>query len=152
MLVLLPFASIIFLQAWQLYVKHEAKERLEKALLETIVLQKDQFYWEEEGKEISMGGKLFDVKSFVVKGDKTIVTGIFDEKETAISAMLSGQAADDHLLIALLAWTQFFLSMVIICFSINLPRQVLRYLYPYSNSYKNICRKLLTPPPRFSFS
>jgi len=148
LLVLLPLASIIFLQLWQLYVKQEAKERLEQAFLETIVLQKDQFYWEEEEKEISIGGKMFDVKSFIVKNDSFIITGIYDEKETAINFMLSKQAGKDSLLIRLLLFTQFFFSVATI-FSIGgFSKQILQHAYFHLNRHRNIFRKILTPPPQ----
>jgi len=151
LLVILPLASIIFLQLWQLYVKYEAKERMEKAFLETIVLQKDQFYWEEEGKEISIGGKMFDVKSLTVRDNSFIITGIYDEKETAINSMLSKQVSNNSLLIRLLLFTQFFFSIATVLLMGGFSKQNLQHSYFRLNRYRNIFRAILTPPPKFHF-
>ncbi|HEU4633136.1 MAG TPA: hypothetical protein VFS22_04080, partial [Flavisolibacter sp.] len=143
LLVLLPFVSIIFLQLWQLHVKHEAKEKLEQAFLETIVLQRDQFYWEEEGKEISIGGRMFDVKSFLIKEGCFIITGIFDDKETAIHTMLSKQAGKAGLLIKLLAFTHFFFSLVVVFSIASVTKPILRHAQFHLNRFGNNFRKIL---------
>lgn len=151
MLLILPLAFILFLQGWQLYLKHSAKERLEKQLLETIIIRKDQFRWEKEGKEIRIDGKMFDVKSFITKDDKIIVTGIYDDQETAIHSMLAQQFGKNHLLIRLLALTQFFFFVTPIFLHCIFIKQPALHFYFYANRYKNICRDIFTPPPRLHF-
>ncbi len=153
MLLILPLAIILFLQGWQLYLKHSAKERLEEQLLETIILRKDQFRWEKKGKEISIDGKMFDVKSFILKGDKIIVTGIYDDQETAINSMLAQQFDKNHLLIRLLALTQFFFFLTTIFLHCIFLKQPAPHFYFYANRYKNICRDDFhsSAPVAFSF-
>jgi hypothetical protein len=151
MLLILPLAFILFLQGWQLYLTYSAKERLEEQLLETIIIRKDQFRWQKKGKEISIDGKMFDVKSFITKEDKIIVTGIYDYQETAINSMLAQQFGENHLLIRLLALTQFFFFVTAIFFHCIFLKQPARHFYFYANRYKNICRTIFTPPPRLHF-
>ena len=151
MLLALPLAFILFLQGWQLYLTHSAAERLEEQLLKTISISKDQFRWEKKGKEISIDGRMFDVKSFVLKEDEIIVSGIYDDQETAIHSMLAQQFGENHLLIRLLALTQFFFFVTTVflhCIFLIPPAP---HFYFYANRYKNICRAIFTPPPRLHF-
>ena len=148
LLIALPLASLLVLQGWQWYLKHTAKERLEKELLETVVVKKHEFRWDKEGKEIRVAGRMFDVKSLQIQGEDILVTGIFDEKETAINAMLATQFEKNSLLIRLLAFTQLFFSLAIL-FSVSKPaQQILRHFCFYVNRHQNISRKILTPPPQ----
>ncbi len=151
MLLILPLAFILFLQGWQLYLKQHAKERLEQQLLETISIRKDQFRWEREGEEISIEGKMFDVKSFITKDDKIIVTGMYDDQETAIHSMLAQQLGKNHLLIRLLALTQFFFFLTPIFLPCIFLKQPAQHFYFYANRYKNIYTDIFTPPPRLHF-
>lgn len=151
MLFILPLAFILFLQGWQLYLTHSAEERLEEQLLETISIRKDQFRWERKGKEISIGGRMFDVKSFVLKEDRIILTGMYDDQETAIHSMLAQQFDKNHLLIRLLALTQFFFFVTYVFLHCVFLIPPVQHLYFYVNRYKNICRTIFIPPPRLHF-
>jgi hypothetical protein len=95
---------------------------------------------------------MFDVKSFIVKDDRFVITGIFDEKETAINNMLSKQAGNDNLLIRLLVFTQFFFSIITAFLTFKLLSPILQYFYFHSTRYQNIYRQIFTPPPQLSFS
>ena len=59
-------------------------ERLEHSNLEEITLAKKDVVWYEEGKEIIIGGNLFDVKSSTVKNDSVVFKGLFDQKESQL--------------------------------------------------------------------
>lgn len=69
-------------------IQHKAKEKLEKNMLHTIVLDKNEFNWYKKNKEISIDGKLFDVKSFSQTNGKYIFKGIYDHEETALNKKL----------------------------------------------------------------
>ena len=64
--------------------QHWAKEKLEYSMLQTLHLQKEDFKWEKEGKEIRFRDKLFDVKTYHIKDDQFHFTGLFDDDETAL--------------------------------------------------------------------
>ena len=59
-------------------------QRLEHSNLQQITLAKKDVRWYEEGKEIIIGGSLFDVKSSMVKNDSVVFKGLFDQKESQL--------------------------------------------------------------------
>ena len=64
-------------------------EKLESEKLIEITLKTDAVIWFEDEKEILVNKHLFDVKSFVKKGDSIIFRGLFDEKETLLKKTVS---------------------------------------------------------------
>ena len=83
-LICLPTAVFLSLRISKLIVRHEMLERLEHSNLEEITLAKKDVFWYEEGKEIIIGGSLFDVKSSIVKNDSVVFKGLFDQKESEL--------------------------------------------------------------------
>lgn len=57
---------------------------MERACLKTIHVSKNSVRWEEEGKELRIGRRLFDVESYRETAQELIATGIFDDDETSI--------------------------------------------------------------------
>jgi hypothetical protein len=69
----------------QKIIQVQMQEALEQSSLQTIVINKVEVNWEEEGKEIIINGELFDVKSYnTTTTDSVILTGIYDKEETAL--------------------------------------------------------------------
>ena len=69
--------------------QHEAKEKLEKSLLQTICIKQSDFSWVRKGKEIRIAGHLFDVKIIQEIGDGFIITGLYDEQEDQLHEQLN---------------------------------------------------------------
>ena len=61
------------------------KEKLERQMLHTVTVSKADLVWVKYKKEIRIHHKMFDVKSFTVKNDQYIITGLYDEEETALN-------------------------------------------------------------------
>ncbi len=61
------------------------KERLERQMLHTVTVSKADLVWVKYKKEIRIHDKMFDVKSFAIKNDQYIFTGLYDEEETALN-------------------------------------------------------------------
>jgi hypothetical protein len=61
---------------------------LEKDQVTTIRIPEKDFKWYEENREILIDGKMFDVKSIQLIEGIYEVTGLFDEMETELNAML----------------------------------------------------------------
>jgi len=57
------------------------KEKLEKEFLQTIAIPKDEVAWAKYNKEIAVGDKLFDVKSFSEKEGLYFFIGLFDAED-----------------------------------------------------------------------
>ena len=130
-------------------IQHEAKEKLEKGMLQAVVLDKNDFYWFKKNKEISIHGKLFDVKSFFVKDNKFVFTGIFDEDETALNNKLDNGYSKRK--------NQYLIAVFQLLYSASPPHwpelagiaRVSKNICPltiqhFSSPYKDV----LTPPPQ----
>jgi hypothetical protein len=79
-----PYFYYGLMQHTQEQLKHEMEERLEQSLLQSITIGERDVKWAEEGKEIWVGDRLFDIKSVTYHNHHYIFTGLFDEKETAL--------------------------------------------------------------------
>lgn len=73
-------------------IRREMKETLEKEMLSSFTLSKEEIRWYEQGKEILIHGNLFDIKKQELLPDGRIrFTGLFDKKETALNHTLNQQ-------------------------------------------------------------
>jgi hypothetical protein len=68
--------------------QHEAKEKLEQSMLQTVHLKKEEFSWYKKGKEIRIGKHLFDVKSIKEENCLFIITGLYDVQEDELNELL----------------------------------------------------------------
>ncbi len=76
-----PFFLFVVFGVKQKIIQHQMLEQLESASLQTITINKVDITWVKKNKEIIVNGKLFDVKSYTVAGDKIILTGLYDDDE-----------------------------------------------------------------------
>jgi hypothetical protein len=86
--ILLGFVPMLFVLVFvikQQNVRNRMKERLEQEMLHTIVIAENEFHWTEEGKEIFVHGRMFDVKSIEHFNGRVIVRGLYDDEETALN-------------------------------------------------------------------
>ena len=72
----------------QKLIQHQMKERLEKASLQTVILPLSKIKWVKKNKEISIDGKLFDVKSLIISGNNAIIKGLYDVDENKLHQIL----------------------------------------------------------------
>lgn len=84
----MPVLFTVFFLYKQQRVRYEMKEKLEDEMLQTIVVPAKQLIWVKYKKEISVGGKMFDVKSIRLEDDSYIFTGLYDHEETALNNYL----------------------------------------------------------------
>ena len=83
----LPITFCIVTEIKHQQLKYEAKQKVENLILKTIVLSPNEFQWTEAGKEISIHGDLFDIKSYSLTNGKFIFYGLFDKEETALDQL-----------------------------------------------------------------
>jgi hypothetical protein len=76
------FSFTVIIRKQQL--RHEMREKMEKSLLQTIMIDEDKVVWIKPGKEIFVKGKMFDVKETEKKDSKIVFHGLYDEEETAL--------------------------------------------------------------------
>jgi hypothetical protein len=149
-LLLLPLLAILFLQIAQAYIKSTREERLETGKLITVVLPAKNVVWEEDGREVWVGDKMFDVASFQIIGGDYHLTGVFDEQETEIAGSLL------HLLFSKKGTDLLQLLMLLQCFSVCLilfglgkryHLKNLQFLF-YNLRILSQPQLVLGPPPR----
>jgi hypothetical protein len=79
---LLFFTCFLIKQKW---IEHEMEERLENASLRTITIDITAVHWIKKNKELTIDGKLFDVRSYTVNGSNVILTGLYDNDEDVLN-------------------------------------------------------------------
>jgi hypothetical protein len=81
------FLSAIFLGG-RIAIRITMLRNLKEDQVTTIHIPEKDFKWFEENREIQVDGKMFDVKSIQLIDGIYEVTGLFDEMETELNAML----------------------------------------------------------------
>ena len=143
--------TLLFLFRQQL-IRHEMKEKLEEEMLHTIKVPEAEVQWVRSKKEIRLGDKMFDVKSFYVRNGEYVFTGLYDEEETALNNYFeknTGQnkAATNHLLSSLFKLFQSIYTdditetMPLVNGPITFCSLILQYTSP-------LFKDILTPPPQ----
>jgi hypothetical protein len=79
------FFTILFLLK-QHSVKYSMFEKIEKGYVSTYSFSTNDLLWVNEGKELLIKGKLFDVKTYTITADSITLTGLFDEEEELLNA------------------------------------------------------------------
>jgi len=87
---LLPLCLSGFFIAGRIIIRITMLEKIEEDELQTISLPTDQIKWYKKNHELIVDGKMFDVKSIQQSGDSSIITGLFDEEDTALHEALAG--------------------------------------------------------------
>lgn len=81
LIVAMPVILSVSIFVKQKIVHLQRSRRFEKEHIQSITLSAENVYWVKPGKEISVNGKLFDVKSYERLGNKIRFTGFYDRKE-----------------------------------------------------------------------
>ena len=93
---LIPVLFVCCFLIQQQIIRHEMKEKLEQQSLHTITATAKDFHWMEEGKEIMVDGKMFDIHSYSQKNGTYFFTGLFDEEETSLVQQLEKTTDRTH--------------------------------------------------------
>jgi hypothetical protein len=146
----LPLTFCVVNDIKQQQLKHEARERLEKISLKTIILSTHEFHWTEAGKEISIRGELFDIKSYSVKNSKFIFSGLFDKEETALDKLEHSWRNHEEENKLLTELFQVLQSVFHNSAAVQEPGKKPSNQYPYLNPDKLSFqpKKIITPPPQ----
>lgn len=92
----MPLLFTLFFLVKQQMIRYEMKEKLEKELLHTITVPREEVSWVKYNKEIIVGDKLFDVNSFSEKDGLYFFIGLFDAEETALNDLLEKDNDDKN--------------------------------------------------------
>ena len=90
---LLCLAAPVFFYAGFVIKQHNIrsnmKKQLKQQLLQTVTVAKNNIVWFDDGKEVSINGKMFDVVTAKEKGNSITFTGLYDTDEDKLHNTLN---------------------------------------------------------------
>ena len=151
MLTLAPTLFMGGLQAFQFYIKQRMEASLEQDALTTISLPANQVVWYEEGREIMVDGRMFDIKTFHIQNGIFAATGVYDDDETEVVNLMKGHWSEQdqqHLIVQLLVLSHCVLAIHLFRFAFKSfePKSVLAT--PFLTLYPAPVLPISVPPPR----
>ena len=106
----------------------------------------------EEGREIMVDGKMFDIKTYTEKNGILIATGVFDEKETRVMELLNNfnDRHQNNLIINLLMLTQTLIVLVFFLLYLSYQKSILKHFcFLFLTNSKPFQQKFYPPPRSF---
>jgi len=162
------FLSILFLSQFGYYVfytiqlqlaKEAAKEQLLKQVPDNLLVKvcltgNHTIQWEEEGKEFSLNGEMYDVVKIKEENGKQYIFCVNDEREDQVleglkklNATNTGNTPGKHQAAAKMAIQQWaFEPCVPYCFPGISLQDVTKY-FDYTASLYNNDTEIISPPP-----
>ncbi len=151
----LLFFTCFFIK--QKMIEHDMEEQLKNASLKTITIDAGAILWVKRNKEVTVDGKLFDVRSITVNGNVIILTGLYDNEEDILNEGMKNfvqqkneqGAGMNHIIFSLLFPPLYNHNTIVSCQ--NIGQVVPQYFVPYRE--EQIFEKylsILTPPPRLA--
>ena len=153
-LLMLSLAPTLFmggLQAFQFYIRQRMEITLEKEPLTSISLPATSVVWYEEGREIMVEGRMFDLKAFTIKDGIFSALGVYDDDETEVVNLMNGHWSEkdqQHLVVQLLVLSHCILAFHLFRFLFKsfLARNVLATAF--LAFYPAPVLPIVVPPPR----
>ena len=139
----------------QKIIQVQMEERLEQLPVQTISLPLEGVSWIRGGKEVVVEGKLFDIQSYTVSGNKIILRGLFDNDEDHVVAKMNdaihknkdGNSTPLHALALKFFSQQVYNDLVL--FSINNSWKIVYTQQPFfTTSLTEEHCFLAVPPPK----
>jgi len=150
LLTLVPVLLMGGLQAFQYHIKQKVDKAFAEKELQTIVLPENEVNWYEQGKEIMVNGKMFDLKAYsICKGVFTAI-GVYDEEETGVIALLGHFSEKDQssFLLKLLLLSQCLLTFHFMTFSCCIALSLLKHKQHLKLTILNPYLGMIFPPPK----
>lgn len=91
-IMLMPMLLIVSMQGVQAFLKASAAERLNGDKQHTFILPKASVHWQEVGRELRINDRFFDATNVKYSENTIIITGRFDDAETAVWQVLQKAA------------------------------------------------------------
>ncbi len=148
--ILTPFLFSTGIQIFQLYLKQRAEHRLETEQIITIKIPLLKVQWVEKNREISVDGKMFDLKNFIEKDGWFIAQGVYDEKETRAMEMLKNfnDREQNNFIVHLFLFAQCFIVLINWILSHNNLNIFVRHFSFFLLKKSGFILQKLYPPPR----
>lgn len=150
----LPGLLFLYLHLEQRYIRHKMEEKLERSSLQEVRIPESSLVWYEEGRELIIDDKLFDVVSIRIDKGIAIVSGLFDYQETRLKEQVERlqrrqEKQDEGGSDFLVSFTVFFFEDHAV--SLHHPASfVLKHNTYWQFRIIEPIQEILSPPPRQS--
>ena len=157
LLTLVPTLLMGGLQVLQAYIRQRMQTSLQHETMVTIHLPAADIVWYEEGREIMVNGRMFDIKNCEIKDGFFTATGIYDDDETELVNLLRGlwSERDQQLfVIQLLVLSHCLIPIFFLQYTFCVTTFVKKLRTLFSPRYTAPLLAIPVPPPRlvlFSF-
>ncbi|HYH16283.1 MAG TPA: hypothetical protein VD794_13735 [Flavisolibacter sp.] len=124
---------------------------LDRDVLHIITLPASKVQWYEEGREILVDGKMFDIKTYSIQDGVFTAQGVFDEEETEVVKLLNGHWSDEQqtqsvIQLLLLSHCIILFTFYLVSFGVtiyrNKPASLVTLLY------SSPLLSIMSPPPK----
>lgn len=151
--IVLPLLFTLRIDQQRRDIFHTMKERLEKEQLTSVCLNVSEVVWVKAGKEIAFHGRMFDLNSYYIDGNKMYVQGLYDEDEKALNNVVNCQMKKTYN-----GYSQLFQQLFQLLRSSN-RQDIIDFNYSSITSFLQVYQKyeaglsttllsVLTPPPK----
>ena len=154
LLTLAPTLFMSGLQLFQAFIRQRMEHALDKETLVTISFPASEVVWYEEGREVMVDGRMFDIKTYQINNGLFTAQGIYDEEETRVVSLMKGHWSEEqqsHFVVQLLLLSHciIFISFLVYTFTLrqlkasSKPLLAPTYLSPFLS--------IVVPPPKRVF-
>lgn len=149
----MPLITAVYFIAGCCIAEYIAFEKIEEQACKKYVVSCRQVQWIKKGKELTIDGKLFDVKDYTQRNDSLEITGLFDKDEDEVfekyKDLVNGKKESNPLQLSLL---KFFFSPAVLEKPVLVTASLQLINKPaycrFDENAVNIYVLLTTPPPR----
>jgi hypothetical protein len=153
LLAAMPLAYTLIIGIPQKAIQHKMKEKLETQILQTVTVAENAIVWINDGKEIWVNGRMFDIRSSHLQNGVYVLSGLYDEEETVLVEHLQkdqqNNSANSKQLVQLFQLLQSFYNSPqeeLVSF-VNIPGpEFIPDASPLASQFISI----FTPPPQAS--
>ncbi|MEP6617359.1 MAG: hypothetical protein ABJA57_12300 [Ginsengibacter sp.] len=149
----LPFIVSVYFVLQQQIIHLRVTKQLKECALQTVFVPKKNITWVNQGKEILIGGKLFDVTCSIQTGDYLKVTGLYDNKEDELNKQIKNSEQDKSPLNAGDGLFSFLFQALFAApgsemMSKNMYLTFNDYTFSNTENLYSIYRNITSPPPK----
>ncbi len=154
---LLTLAPTLFMSGLQLFqaaIRQRMERALDKEALITITLPAGEVVWYEEGREVMVEGRMFDIKTYEIKDGFFTAQGIYDEEETRVVNLMKGhwsEAQQSHFIVQLLLLSHCIIVLTFLVFTFGMPQFSNSLHSLLANRYPSPFLAIVVPPPKALF-
>ena len=154
LLTLAPTLFMSGLQLFQAFIRQRMEHALHKEPLVTVSFPASEVVWYEEGREVMVEGRMFDIKTYDIKDGLFTAQGIYDEEETKVVNLMKGHWSEEqqsHFIVQLLLLSHCIILISFLAYTFSLS-QVKNRLKPLlAHKYFPPFLAIVVPPPKSLF-